>query len=541
MNRRQFLLRFGALLSLAAYACRREESGREAPPSGAVFDCIVVGAGVSGLTLARELTQPPAANLTKRSVLVLEAASRIGGRVRTDRRSFGRPVELGAEYVHMPPLEAALWREVDRYQLPLFRVDKMDGYLFHPGLSAKAVPIVEATLRWNLFKALTVWKDLDIDAGPDLSGEAFLQADAEGTDEVEQDFKRMIVSGHLGALEEQLSMRGFSSDHIVEQLKSTKEYYVEPGYDLLLDRLALDLDVRPGQKVRRIERSGETLRVETEAGDVFRARSVALTTSVGVLKAGQIEFAPELPASKRAALDHLDMSFHTKVHVEFAERFWPEDMSMLQRPDRSRRMGKTYFVPYPAGPENRMLTALIMGSDSARIRKDPLPDVLRDICADLGECFPEAGDVHERVAKRSNGRPACTLTHWKDDPNVLGGVSYIRYRPSSALAPEAVREAYASCADTPGLFWAGEAAAIFEQPASVHGAHSAALRASLEIQRFLDGKAAQPPKAWASRYHQLYGMKSEMKWYPRIEREPADERETEDAWQKRTEALIEEA
>jgi hypothetical protein len=210
------------------------------------------------LTLARELTDPPVASLKKRRVLVLEAGSRIGGRIRTDHRSFGRPVELGAEYVHMPPLEAALWREVARYQLPLARVDKAEGYMFHPSLSEAAVPIVEATLRWNLFKALTVWKDLEID-GADMSGEEFLRADAEGTDDdVEQDFKRMIVSGHLGALEADLSMRGFASDHIAEQLKSTKEYYVQPGYDLLLDRLALGLDVRLEQKVRRIVSDGQS-------------------------------------------------------------------------------------------------------------------------------------------------------------------------------------------------------------------------------------------------------------------------------------------
>jgi hypothetical protein len=123
---------------------------------------------------------------------------------------------------------------------------------------------------------------------------------------------------------------------------------------------------------------------------------------------------------------------------------------------------------------------------------------------------------------------------------VLGGVSYVRYRPASSLAPESVRESYASCLETPGLFWAGEAASLFEQASSVHGAHSAALRASLEIQAFLDGKPARPPKDQAALYHRLYGMTGEMQWYPGIEREPADPRETEDAWAERTEALIEE-
>jgi monoamine oxidase len=528
------------LIPLAAYACSRTESTRQ-PSSDLVHDCIVVGAGVSGLTLARELTQPPAPGLEKRRVLVLEAGSEVGGRVRTDRRSFEYPVELGAEYVHMPPLEAALWREVDRYQLALSRVDKMRGYMFHPGLSSEAVPIVEATLRWNLFEALSIWKELEIDGGADMSGEDYLRSEAERADPIEMDFKRMILSGHLGALEEQLSMRGFASDHIIEQLKSTNEYYIEAGYDFFLHRLALDLDVRRNQKVRRIVTHTPEIEVETESGDVFRTRSVAITVSVGVLKANRIEFVPGLPDRKSEALEHLEMSSHTKVHVAFAKRFWPEGMSMLQRPDRDRRVGKTYFVPYAPGNTNRMLTALIMGRDSARIGSSPPQEILRNICSDLSECFPEQGDVLALVQRDAKGEPACSVTHWQNDPDVLGGVSYIKYLPSSSLAPESVRETYAACTETPGLFWAGEAAAIFEQASSVHGAHSAALRASLEIQSFLEGKPPRPPKEWAPLYHQLYGMRNEMKWYPQIVREPANPHETEESWQARTEAWIRES
>ena len=56
-------------------------------------DLIVVGAGVAGLTVARDLT---AAGLR---VLLLEARRRLGGRIMTHHTPDG-PVELGAEFVH---------------------------------------------------------------------------------------------------------------------------------------------------------------------------------------------------------------------------------------------------------------------------------------------------------------------------------------------------------------------------------------------------------------------------------------------------------
>src|ERR1700722_16446429 len=59
-----------------------------APP-----EVLIIGAGVAGLTAARDLTA------ARVRVLVLEARDRLGGRVMTHHTSDG-PVELGAGFVH---------------------------------------------------------------------------------------------------------------------------------------------------------------------------------------------------------------------------------------------------------------------------------------------------------------------------------------------------------------------------------------------------------------------------------------------------------
>src|SRR5689334_7896959 len=57
-------------------------------------DVIVIGAGAAGLAAARVLAD------AGRRVIVLEARTRIGGRVWTDRAFAAIPVERGAEFIH---------------------------------------------------------------------------------------------------------------------------------------------------------------------------------------------------------------------------------------------------------------------------------------------------------------------------------------------------------------------------------------------------------------------------------------------------------
>jgi hypothetical protein len=72
------------------------------------FDVIIIGAGYTGLTAARDLAT------TGCKVLLLEARDRIGGRTYTTEID-GHLFEMGGTYIHWA--QPNLWREISRYSL----------------------------------------------------------------------------------------------------------------------------------------------------------------------------------------------------------------------------------------------------------------------------------------------------------------------------------------------------------------------------------------------------------------------------------------
>jgi monoamine oxidase len=384
--------------------------------AAADVDVAIVGAGAAGIAAAKALKK------AGRSFVVLEARDRIGGRAFTDE-SLGAPFDAGAQFSHWA--ERNPWKKIaERLKVPL----EEDGFGQMPLVFANGVrmPEEERTRRRSGFAR--IWRALEAGVAADRS---FAEAVKDAPPEIAA-AAGGITQFSLGEEPERVSIADY------EQLWSGDDYLVPSGYGALVARHGADVPVRLSTIVGAIRLGERRVELETPQG-TLRAGAAIVTAPVGVLKAGSIRFAPELPPAIAGALDGLGMGAYTKIALKLdRERVGPlEATDLIEVVDG----GAVSFEFWPFG---RDLVVVLLGGDHAR-----------KLC--------EAGEqaaidfAIERLVGMLGGhiRAAVTggrLAAWWTDPYSRG--SYSVARPGRVSAREALRQPVGG-----RIFFAGEASA----------------------------------------------------------------------------------
>lgn len=459
-----------------------------------VYDCIIIGAGPSGLTAARQLSQTSVHGAPLK-ILVLEGSNRIGGRMFTDRsliNDFGSAIEQGAEYIHVAPGIAPIWDEVHRYQLETKSYPKLlKGYLYNSEYLAPTPhsPLYSiGHLNFKILKSYHIFKDILNYDGPDISGATFMRR--LGYDGFTAESAEALLTGHLGSPLNKVSMKGFVQDHLIAQLKGSHEYYVLGGYDSILRGMAQDISTQkillnhPVNKIRRSQRN--LIQAQVPGIGWFTAKSMLCTASIGMLQSHNIDFGEFWTSQKEQALNYVIPAHQIKLSVRFKTRFWPQDMCMLNQLEKSeRKAGKTYFVPhYKEEDKPPILTALISGDDAKKLMPLSSKEIMQVVISDLDRMFKTPTPINKKIAQKKDGSPIFTCKKWSEDPFAKGGISYLQVSEHKGSVSVQNARAVLGQATQP-LFWAGEATSLVQQPASVHGAHSTGLRAFSEIYNYL--------------------------------------------------------
>lgn len=408
-------------------------------------DVVVIGAGISGLAAARELTD---AGL---SVKVVEARDRIGGRLYTRTNIANGPVELGAEFVHTAanPVRELLQRAGIGEKVGGSMITRSSE--FREQLRAALAKLDRPCEALSVEELLM---QFDEDA-PEFS----LFSEAFYTQSSREALRRTSAYDAVKELNLELEHGGeFMGEH---------NFRVTEGWGPLIELLATGVGIDTGRRVERVLRcsskSGVTVEATSSDGrHVYLADQVVITVPLGVLKNGDIQFTPNLPTGKVEAIQSLVMLDILKLVFVFSDDVWDLDFS-VSRPGLSP---SAWWRSTWEGNESS--ETVIVGwavADEARRMLQLTPDVMMDGALESLKELLGNPDLSPKLA---------TYHSWNSDPFARGSYSHV---PPGA--PYEVRESLA--APTAGeLFWAGEATAIF-RPRTVGGGYTSGRRAAAEV------------------------------------------------------------
>ena len=308
-------------------------------------DVVVVGAGLAGLTAARDLVAGGA------SVLVIEARDRVGGRTLnhtfTQGAADGTVVELGGQWVG--PTQDRVLALAEELGIGIFAqynegnsVTFIDGkpYFFASddsswGLTDAALTEVERSITTLEALAVTVPKDAPWEApnAHELDGQTFetwLQANV--TNEQTMAFWHATIRGVFSCQSTELSLLHFlfyiHSGGLMERMTSVvdgaEESRVVGGSQVLATNLAERLGdaVQLGSPVSAIDHSGETVVVHHDGGSVQCERVIV---SVPPPLAARIRYTPALPAERDQVTQAVQMGSVIKFQIAYETPFWRED------------------------------------------------------------------------------------------------------------------------------------------------------------------------------------------------------------------------
>ena len=412
-----------------------------------VFDNVVLGAGVAGLSAARLLAE------STQSVVLLEARSRIGGRILTHRED-NEIIELGAEFVHGRAPE--LWDALNEAGIATY--ERTGDVLAVGPHGPTSAPDQDGSPD-----ALEQLKDF---AGPDCSFTDWMdQLQLPREQQAEQ---LGYVEGFNAADAREASVLALGRQQRAEDaIEGERNWRLTPGYDQLPVFLCRRFEAAGGMlklncPIVSVAWSPGSVELTAADGQVFRGRRAIVTLPLGVLHAGSVRFAPP-PAAIFEAAQRMRMGQVFRATMVFRDRLWPASMSFLL----ARKVAPSvWWTAHPAqsltltawtgGPRALPLLALSPEERTARLTQS-LAEVLN-----LNPARVEQALVSMH-------------THpWQSDPYSLGAYSWV---PIGGFdASEVLSRPVENT-----LFFAGEHTDVTGHWGTVHAALRSGLRAAGQV------------------------------------------------------------
>jgi monoamine oxidase len=368
-------------------------------------DVLVVGAGLAGLIAARDLTA------AGRSVLVLEARDRVGGRVVNQDIGNGKIVEMGGQWAG--PTQDRLLALAEELGVATFPTYDTGQKVLHfngkRGTYTGTVPRINPLVLADIGQAQarleamatkvptdTPWTAANAER---LDGQTFETWVRRNTaSKSAQTLLALGAEAVFAAEPGELSMlhvlfyshSGGSFQRLIDTTGGAQQDRFVGGSALLAERLAAKLEdiVRLESPVSRIEVSGEKVTASTPSGQLD-GRQIIVTTPP--LLAGRIEYEPALPHWREQLTQRTPMGSVIKCQVIYDEPFWRNE-GLSGQATGDGEGSRVVFDNSPPDGSPGILLAFLEGDEARRLSREPADLRRRTVVDSLVRYFgPRAG------------------------------------------------------------------------------------------------------------------------------------------------------
>ena len=449
MKRRDFLLQ-GSAAALAALfipslltGCSKDKINfKDHNFSGKV---LIIGAGAAGLYAAYILQENGV------DVTVLEASAVIGGRIRKNDSFTNFPIDLGAEWIHGQKSLLCKWAKKMDHDTFL---DNSDLLVWLDGRLQKTEPADDSELD----KLMTAIEKLDNEDLSDISLQQWASNEGFNT---RLDNVLEYMAGEEGTSASRLGIKAFAAANNQWSAGEKDFKFKRSFYDFINDWLIKSVQnkVEINKIVKSIDYSGAMVTVETVDSSIYSADKVIVTVPIPILKDGDIDFIPALPANKTAAIAKMSMDAGMKIAMKFSQKFWTNSVIGGEK--------SASYLDSGFGKDNpeHIYTAFVMGE-----KAEYLSSLGQGAIAEL---LQELDSIYNNTATSSylDG----IIMDWSQEPYIRGAYSYatVGLGDSRKILAE-------SLADK--VYFAGEATHFEGHHQTVHGAMKTAYR---EIEKIL--------------------------------------------------------
>ncbi|KAK4476364.1 hypothetical protein RD792_015513 [Penstemon davidsonii] len=403
---------------------------------------IIIGAGISGITAAKVLAENGVED-----VVILEAADRIGGRIRKEEFG-GVTVELGAGWIAGVggQLSNPVWELARQSNLRTCLSDYSNArYNIYDQNSGKIFPSGVAAESYKKAVESAIQKLQNHDDSPLAETQSYLHL----LINIHYILNYLFSSGPKTPIE--LAIDFILHDFEMAEVEpistyvdfGEREYLVadERGYEYLVYKMGesflftsseseegkiLDSRLKLNKVVRELQHSRNGVSVKTEDGCLYEANYVILSVSIGVLQSHLISFSPPLPVRlslfflspkskyknkklvvnvclpsrwKTEAISNCDIMVYTKVFLKFPYKFWPCGPEKEFFIYAHQRRGYYTFWQHleNAYPGSNILVVTLTNGESKRIEAQSDEETMKEAMEVLRSMFgchiPNAMDI----------------------------------------------------------------------------------------------------------------------------------------------------